>query len=98
MNIALRLAAGLLAGGVVGAVYFQWLGWTLQGLVDGSRSGPWFALNVVARFAFALAGFGLVAHFAGWLPLVAALAGFIVARIVLLRRLTGPARDLERPS
>ena len=91
MNLLPSIAAGLLSGGVLGALYFLWLWWTLQGLVDRRRAGLWFAANIVARFAFALGGFALVARWGGWPALAAAAAGFVVMRSVLLRRLTGPA-------
>ncbi len=89
MNTLISLAIGALAGVVIGMAYFLWLWWTLQGLVDRQRAGGWFVVNVAARLVLAVAGFGLVARWLGWQALVAAIAGFVVARIVLLRRLGG---------
>ena len=95
MSLPIKLAIGALAGGGLGAAYFLWLWWTLQGLADRSRSGLWFAVNVAARFAVAAAGFALVARALGWPALAAALAGFVVARIVLLRRLSVQPQDRQ---
>lgn len=98
MNLAVTLAVGLLAGAAVGGLYFLWLWWTLQGLVDRRRAGLWFAVNVMGRFALALACFGLLARWGGWPVLAAALGAFVVTRIVLLRRLAGPPKRLEGPA
>jgi F1F0 ATPase subunit 2 len=93
VNALTGLAIGALAGAGIGAAYFLWLWWTLQGLVDRRRAGLWFVVNVAARLVLAVAGFGLVARWLGWQALAAALAGFVVARVVLLRRLTGRPDD-----
>ena len=98
MNMAVPLVTGLLAGAAIGALYFYWLWWTLQDLVDRRGAGLWFAGNLMGRFAFALAGFGLLARWGGWAVLAAALGAFVVTRIVLLRRLTGPAKCIEGPA
>lgn len=98
MSLLFKLAAGLLAGAAVGTLYFLWLWWTLQGLVDRRRIGLWFAANLIGRFAFALACFGLLAHWGGWPVLAAALGAFLVTRIALLHRLAGPAQRLDGPT
>lgn len=98
MSIGIELAVGLAAGAAVGALYFLWLWWALRRLVDRRRAGFWFAAHLVLRFAFALAGFALLAR-GGGLPTVAAgLAGFVAARIWLTRRLPIPPPSPERPT
>jgi F1F0 ATPase subunit 2 len=83
---------GLLAGAALGALYFLWLWWTLLAMVDRRRAGVWFAVNIVLRLAFALAGFALLARWGGWPSTVAGLLGFIAARTLLTRRLQPPPR------
>lgn len=95
MTLVARLALGLLAGGAIGALYLLWLWWTLQGVVDRRRAGLWFVLNLVARLASALVCLGLLARWGGWQVLVAAAAGFVLARIALVRHLLGPAKGRE---
>lgn len=98
MSTLAKLAVGLLSGGAVGTLYFLWLWWSMQGLVDRRRAGLWFAANFIARIAFALACFGLLARWGGWPAVAGALAAFVAARVVLLRRLTGPTQGPEGPA
>ena len=96
MTAGIALAVGLLAGAAGGALYFLWLWWALRRLVDRRHVGFWFAAHLVLRFAFALAGFALLAR-GGGLPMVAAgLAGFVAARTWLTRRLPMPPSSPER--
>ena len=97
MTLVGRLAVGLLAGGTIGAIYFLWLGWTLQGLVDRRHAGLWFVVNLMARLAFALVCLGLLVRWGGWLALLAAAAGFALARVALVRHWMGRTRYRETP-
>ena len=87
MSLLPELAIGLLAGATLGGLYFLWLWWALQGLADRRRTGLWVAVNLLGRFALALASFGLLARWGGWPVLAAALGIFVLTRIVLTRRL-----------
>lgn len=98
MSLLAQLTVGLLAGAAVGAVYFLWLWWTVQGVADRRRAGVWIVTNLVGRFALALACFGLLTRWGGWPVLVAALCAFVATRIVLLRRLAAPAKRKEAPT
>jgi len=86
---------GLVAGAAIGTAYFVWLWWAVRDLGGQGRAGLWFAANLFGRFAFALAGFGLLARFGGLPVLLPAVGGFIVARTLLRRRLEAPSRDPE---
>ncbi len=83
-DIGLALA-GLILGGAIGAAYFTLL---LRAL-DGMSSAPplrTLALYVL-RFAGAAAGFWLIAQM-GAVALIAALAGFMISRRLMQRRIT----------
>jgi len=93
---------GLLAAGVgagLSVFYFGGLWMTVQRAVTAER--PWALLlgSFVMRSAFVMLGFALVLLFMGdrWELLVAALAGFIGTRSVLVRRWRPPIVPDQRP-
>ena len=93
MNEALTLALVWAAGGMLGAVFFGGLWWTVRkGLF--SRWAPlWFLGSLVLRTGIALAGFYAVS--AGrWERMLACLLGFVTARFVVTRL----TRATERPA
>ena len=80
------LLAGL-AGAALGTFFFGSLWWTVRRTVDLKRGVFWHFAGLLLRMGVTLSGFYLVG--AGqWERLVACLAGFVVARgiIVLLSR------------
>jgi F1F0 ATPase subunit 2 len=82
----------LLAGSVgvgVGVVYFGGLWLTVRRLPDARRPALLLLGSVVGRTVLTLLGFYLVMG-ARWERLLACLAGFILARMVLVRRLGPP--------
>jgi F1F0 ATPase subunit 2 len=88
--LAGALAGALAAGLALGGAYFGGLWWTVRRL-PGSRSPAVLTLaSFLARNALAAAGLWL-ATAGDWRRLAAALAGMLVVRTVLVRRL-GPAR------
>jgi F1F0 ATPase subunit 2 len=83
--LALSLAAGL----ALGAMYFGGLWWTVRRLPAARRPALFTLGSYLGRNALAAAGLWLV--MAGdWRRLAAALAGMLLVRLVLVRRL-GPA-------
>lgn len=93
MRLLVNLGASLLAGIALGSAYFLALWWTVQKLTAEGRAGAWIAASIVVRLMLVLGSFVLVVFWGGWQALVAALAGFVIARMVLVRRLPGPARQ-----
>lgn len=89
MSNLLGLAVGLIAGAALGAMYFLWLGWAMQGMVDRRRRGLWVVGNLIGRIVLALVCFGLLMAWGGWTTLAAAVVAFVVTRILLLRRMVG---------
>ena len=80
------LAAALLAGALLGAFFFGGLWWTVQKGVTSETPALWFLGSLLLRTGVVLAGIYFVAQ-AHWSRLVACLLGFMIARVVVVRRL-----------
>ena len=80
------LVAGLAAGMVLGAVYFGAL-WASIRKLPRREAGAGFVLALFARLTVAAAVLTLVGRWAGAAGLLGAIAGFIVVRAAMLRRL-----------
>lgn len=79
-----------LTGIAIGGIYFAGLWETVRRLPDAKKPIRRMALSFALRAAMALAGFWVVLQ-GGWVGLVAAMAGFLTMREILLRRLGGPS-------
>lgn len=90
MNEALSLALALVAGVLLGAMFFGGLWWTIQRGVSSKRPGLWFFGSLLLRTSITLAGFYLVGR-GHWERLLACLLGFLIARLVVTR-LTRPTQ------
>ena len=88
MNEALSFTFAAVAGGLLGALFFGGLWWTVQKGVSSPRPALWFLGSVLARMSIVLAGFYFVGR-DDWRRLVAGLLGFVIARFVVIR-LTRP--------
>jgi len=76
--IALTLA--LVAGLLLGAMFFGGLWWTVRWAVASGSPALWFSGSLLLRLGLALAGFYLVgAHH--WQRLLLCLFGFVAARL-----------------
>ena len=90
MNETLPLPLVFLTGGLLGAVFFGGLWWTIQHRASCPRPALSFVLSFWLRSSVAVAGFFLVSghHWERWLL---CLLGFVVARLVVTW-LTRPSR------
>lgn len=82
------LGAGLL----VGAVNFWLLWWTVRAVASARRPAPLLAVSGLIRVIL-VAGVVVLVGFDSWPRLLAALAGFLLARLAAVRRvgrLRGP--------
>ena len=86
MSDILALAPALAAGALLGAFFFGGLWWTVQKGVSSESPALWFLGSVLLRTGVVLAGFYFVAQ-AHWSRLAACLLGFVIARVVVVRRL-----------
>ncbi|MGR9044682.1 MAG: N-ATPase subunit AtpR [Gammaproteobacteria bacterium] len=81
-NLMWVLAFG--AGGMLGAFFFGGLWWTVHRGLKSKRPALWFIGSMLIRSGITLAGFyGVAAD--QWQRLLACLAGFIVARFIVVR-------------
>lgn len=91
MNEVLLLVLALLAGMLLGGIFFGGLWWTVRKVASSDQPGFLFFGSLLLRMGIALAGF----YFASggqWERLLLCLAGFVIARWVVTR-LTRPFKD-----
>jgi F1F0 ATPase subunit 2 len=88
MNETLTLVLAWVAGGVLGAIFFGGLWWTVRKGVSSQQPALWFFGSLLLRMSIALAGFYFVSG-GHWDRLLACLLGFVIARFIVTR-LTGP--------
>jgi F1F0 ATPase subunit 2 len=96
MNETLTWALAGLAGGLLGAIFFGGLWWTVRHGVSSPRPALWFLGSGLLRMSIVLAGFYFVSG-SQWKRLVACLIGFVVARAVVTW-LTRPSGDIPNPT
>lgn len=84
MNDMMLLAPALIAGMLLGAIYFGGLWWTVRKILASPRPAQWLIVSLLLRLGFTLPGFYLVAG-ADWKRLLACLLGFIIARVIVIR-------------
>jgi F1F0 ATPase subunit 2 len=84
MNETVLLILALVAGFLLGAVFFGGLWWTVRKGSASRLPALWFVGSAILRVVVVLAGFYLVsgAHLD---RLAASLLGFVIARFVILR-------------
>ena len=82
MNEPLTLASSLIAGALLGAMFYGGLWWTVRRGVSSKRAAPWFLGSLLLRISVALTGFYF---FAGghWERLLLCLLGFAMARVAV---------------
>jgi F1F0 ATPase subunit 2 len=90
MTETLTLLLAWVAGGVLGAMFFGGLWWTVQKALSSKRPALWFFGSLLLRMGLTLAGFYFVAG-GHWQRLLACLLGFVIARLIVTR-LTGAAK------
>lgn len=94
MNLFWMIAATA-AGGAFGAAYFGGLWLTVRSLSTMDQPALWLMVSFVCRVSIVLTGFYYVMG-GRWEQLLACMAGFLIARTVLIRRLriTGHVSNL----
>jgi F1F0 ATPase subunit 2 len=91
------LATALVAGLLLGTVFFGGLWWTIRRGVSSGRPAVWFAGSLLLRLSVTLAGFYLVAS-GDAKRLLLCLVGFVVARLVVTRLTRPPGESRTRPA
>ena len=93
MNDFLILALELVAGLLLGAIFFGGLWWTVRKGIASRYAALWFLTSMLTRMGIVLAGFYFVGH-GDWRRLASCLLGFIVARFAVMR-LTRPSVEQQ---
>jgi F1F0 ATPase subunit 2 len=91
MNDTLTLVLAWVAGGVLGAIFFGGLWWTVRKGVSSNQPALWFFGSLLLRMSIALAGFYCVAG-GHWERLLLCVLGFVMARLAVTW-LTQPSGD-----
>ncbi len=92
MNEILNLLLALVAGFLLGAVFFGGLWWTVQKGLSSRRPAFWFLGSLLIRTSIAISGF----YFASdghWERLLICMFGFFVMRQVVVRLTRLPDED-----
>lgn len=84
MNAPVALLLALVAGALLGALFFGGLWWTVRRSLVSAHPMLWVLGSMLLRMVFTLGGFYLVAGDA-WQRLLACLVGFVLARFVVIR-------------
>ncbi|MDH4097260.1 MAG: ATP synthase subunit I [Nitrospira sp.] len=88
MNESVSLMGAVVAGVLLGTMFFGGLWWTVRQGVSANRPALWFLGSLLLRTGMALAGFYVVGG-GHWERLLLCLLGFVIAHF-LVTRLTGP--------
>jgi F1F0 ATPase subunit 2 len=84
MNDVVALSLALMAGVLIGTLFFGGLWWTVQKGLTSNHPALWFLTSTLLRMSFAVTGFYFIAH-GDWQKLLVCLVGFFIARIVVTR-------------
>lgn len=95
MNEPSALALALIAGALLGAIFFGGLWWTIRGAVSSRRPASWFFVSLLLRTGVAVSGFYLASR-GDWRRLLACLVGFLIARVLAMRLTRAPAEKVTQ--
>jgi F1F0 ATPase subunit 2 len=97
MNECLTLTVALMAGLLLGAIFFGGLWWTVRKGVSSRCPALWFLGSLLARTGIILAGFYFVSD-GHWERLLACLLGFVAARFIVMRFTAPPVEHHSSPA
>jgi F1F0 ATPase subunit 2 len=84
MNELVQIVMVLIAGMLLGVLFFGGLWWTVQRGLSARQPALWFGASLLLRTVIVLAGFYIVAG-TDWKRLMVCLFGFIFARLIMTR-------------
>jgi len=96
MNDLASFSVVLLAGGLIGTVFFGGLWLTVQKGLTSEHPALWFFGSTLLRTGFALAGFYFIAQ-GDWRKILLGLLGFFIARVVITRLTVTPEKEVHAP-
>jgi F1F0 ATPase subunit 2 len=80
MNDVAAFSFVLMAGFLLGALFFGGLWWTVQKGLTSQNPVLWFFTSTLLRTGFAVAGFYFISQ-GDWRKFVLCLIGFVIARV-----------------
>ncbi len=83
MSEVSTLILSLLAGLLLGAIFFGGLWWTIQRGVSSKQPAVWFLGSLLLRTMIAVTGFYFVSR-GDWKRLLGCLFGFVLARVFVM--------------
>lgn len=95
MSESMILIVALLAGIVLGGIFYGGLWWTVCRSVSSKKRGFWLAGSFLLRACIAVGGFYFVAQ-GGWRTLLACLIGFLLGRICVMRFTSAPLNRMRQ--
>ena len=96
MNNILFLTLALVAGLLLGSIFFAGLWWTVRKGVFSKSPGLWFLGSMLLRMGIVLGGFYFIGR-GDWQRVVVCLFGFILARIIVMRLTRTPIEHSNSP-
>jgi F1F0 ATPase subunit 2 len=96
MNDLALFSVVLLAGSLIGAVFFGGLWLTVQKGLNSDHPALWFFGSTLLRTGFALAGFYFISQ-GDWRKILLGLLGFFIARVVITRLTVTPEKEVHAP-
>ena len=96
MNKAIGFVPVLVAGILLGAVFFGGLWWTVRKVFSSKQPGLWVFGSLLLRTGIALAGFYFVSG-GHWERLLVCLLGFVLARLIVTRLTDSPVQPRTPP-
>ena len=97
MNNFLILALALVAGLLLGTIFFGGLWWTVRKGVSSEHPALWFLGSMLLRMSLVLTGFYFVGR-GDWQRLIVCLLGFIIARFIVMRLTRTPIEHHNSPA
>jgi F1F0 ATPase subunit 2 len=84
MNEIISMLPSLIAGGILGIIFFGGLWLTIQKALHSKKAALLFVSSFVTRIAIILTGFYYVCQHS-WQKMLICLAGFLIARTIITR-------------
>ncbi|MGA7965170.1 MAG: ATP synthase subunit I [Gammaproteobacteria bacterium] len=97
MNEGLTLALALMAGLLLGVMFFGGLWWTVRKGLSSKRPALLFLGSMLLRTGVVVAGLYVVSD-GHWQRLPACLLGFVIARFIVTRIAGAPLRHYGAPA
>jgi F1F0 ATPase subunit 2 len=96
MNEVAAFSIVLMAGFLLGALFFGGLWWTVQKGLTSQNPILWFFGSTLLRTGFAVTGFYFTSR-DDWKKFVLCLVGFVIARVVVTRLTQTSDKGLHAP-